>query len=158
MARRGALRLVLHGAILMLVGMLVGIPAFGFGPPRTMDDEFRLFFRQTHLIPIAQGAWMIASGAVLRELALTDGRASTLVWSLILSAYALLLAQLAWAIALTLGWTEAAHHGVQHSALAPLYIGALSVTAVGAIVGIILLMVGALSALRQMGHPVRAIH
>ena len=158
MAKRGALRLVLNGAILMLVGMLVGFPGFLFGPPISMDDEFRLFFRQSHLIPIAQGAWTIASGAVLPSLALSDALASALVWSIIVSDYSILLAQSAWGIALAIGWTEAAGHGVQHSALAPLYLGGLGVTALGALAGIVLIIVGASSALRQMNGPIRTIH
>jgi hypothetical protein len=158
MAKRGALRLVLNGAILMLVGMLVGFPGFFFGPPTSMDDEFRLFFRQSHLIPIAQGAWTIASGAVLPSLALSDALASVLVWSIIVSDYSILLAQSAWGIALAIGWTEAAGKQVQHSPLAPLYLGALGMTAVGALAGIILITVGAFRALRQTNCPVRTIH
>jgi hypothetical protein len=158
MAKRGALRLILNGAILMLVGMLVGIPGFAFGPPLSMNDEFRLFFRQTHLIPIAQGAWMIASGAVLPSLALSDVLASTLIWSMIVSGYSLLVAQAAWGAALAFGWTVKAGTGVLHSPLAPVYLGALVVTALGALAGIVLIAIGAFSALRQMNSPVRTIH
>lgn len=157
MAKRGALRLVLNGAILMLVGMLVGIPGLAF-TSLSMNDEFRLFYRQTHLIPIAQGAWMIASGAVLPSLALSDVLASTLVWSMIVSGYSLLVAQSAWGAALALGWTISVGSGVQHSPLAPFYLGALVATGLTAIAGIILIIIGAFSALREMNSPVRTIH
>ena len=141
----------------MLVGMLVGIPGLAF-TSLSINDEFRLFYRQTHLIPIAQGAWMIASGAVLPSLALSDVLASALVWSMIVSGYSLLVAQSAWGTALALGWTMSAGSGVEHSPLAPLYLGALVATGLTALAGIILIMVGAFSALREMNSPARTIH
>ena len=158
MARRGTLRLIFHGTIFLAIGMLVGFPGFLYGPPKSIDDEFRLFFRQSHLIPIATGIWLIASGAVLPNLNLKNGSASLLVWSLIVSSYSLLLAQAAWFTALQLGWTEKAGKPVIHTPLAPLYIGALVVVAVGAVIGNTVMLLGAYSALRQLDRPVGMIH
>jgi hypothetical protein len=158
MARRGALRLILHGAILLLIGMSVGFPAFLFGPPTKMDDEFRLFFRQSHLIPIATGAWMIAIAGGLPHLSLKDRGASWLIWSLVISAYSLVVAQMAWGAALYVGWTRANGEPVTQSPLAPLYIGSLGVVAAGAIVGTFIIMLGAYSALRQLARPVQELH
>jgi hypothetical protein len=158
MARRGTLRLIFHGTIFLAFGMLVGFPGFLHGPPKSIDDEFRLFFRQSHLIPIATGIWLIASGVALPTLNLKNGRASLLVWSLIVSSYSLLLAQGVWFTALQLGWTEKAGKPVMHTPLAPLYIGALIVVATGAVIGNTVMLLGAFSALRELDHPVGMIH
>ncbi len=158
MARRGTLRLIFHGTIFLLIGMLVGFPGFHYGPPTSMDDEFRLFFRQSHLIPIATGIWLIASGAALPNLNLKNASASLLVWSLLVSSYFLLLAQAAWFTAMRLGWTEKACKPILHSPLAPLYIGALIVVAFGALIGNTVMLLGAYSALRQLDRPVGMIH
>jgi len=158
MTRRGTLRLIFNGTVFLLVGFLVGFPGFLYGPPTKMDDEFRLFFRQTHLIPVATGIWLIASGAALPSLDLKNGRASLLVWSMLVSSYFLLLAQAVWFTALQLGWTEAAGKPVLHSPLAPLYGGALFVVAVGALIGNGVMLVGAYSALRELDRPVGLIH
>ena len=158
MTRRGTLRLIFHGTIFLAIGMLVGFPGFLYGPPKSIDDEFRLFFRQSHLIPIATGVWLIANGAALPNLNLKNGSASLLVWSLIVSSYSLLLAQAAWFTALQLGWTEKAGKQVIHTPLGPLYIGALVVVGVGAVIGNTVMLLGAFSALRQLDHPVGMIH
>ena len=158
MSRRGTLRLIFHGTIFLAIGMLVGFPGFMYGPPKSMDDEFRLFFRQSHLIPIATGVWLIASGAALPNLNLRNASASLLVWSMIVSSYPLLLAQAVWFTALQLKWTERAHKPVLHSPLAPFYIGALLVVAVGALIGNAVMLIGAFSALRQLDRPVGMIH
>jgi hypothetical protein len=123
-----------------------------------MDDEFRLFMRQSHLIPLITGIWLTAVAGALPRLSLTERRAFLLVWSLIVSGYSLLLAQTAWGVALKVGWTEATHEPILKSPLAPVYIGALAVTALGALIGDVLIMLGAFSAIRQTAHVSRTIH
>jgi hypothetical protein len=152
MARRAALWLILHGAIVMLVGMFVGFPGFFVGMAHPMDDEVRLFYRQSHLIPLATGIWMIAVAGGLSQLSLSDRSASALVWSLVISAYSLVLAQAIWGTALLVG------SSVQHPPAQYLYAGALIVTAVGALIGTYLIVSGAYSALKQSENPVRTVH
>lgn len=157
MARSSVLRIIFHGGILLLIGMLVGFPGFWFGPPRTMDDELRLFFRQSHLIPIAQGAWMVAIAGVLPYLSLTDRGSSGVVWSLIISAYALVIAQMTWGVALWIGWRQSTEP-ILKSPLAPVYCGALILVAGGALVATFLITRGAFIALRQLDQRVRDLH
>jgi hypothetical protein len=152
MARRAALWLILHGAIVMLIGMFVGFPGFTVSREYPMTDNIRLFFRQSHLIPLATGIWMIAIAGVLPQLSLTDRSASALVWSLVISAYSLLVAQTVWGIALRIGSDI-----TQPPAEYP-YAAALIVTAAGALIGTCVILYGAYSALRQSENPVRMVH
>lgn len=157
MTRSSVLRIVFHGGILLLIGMLVGFPGFCFGPPRTMDDELRLFFRQSHLIPIAQGTWMVAIAGILPYLSLTDRGSLGIVWSLITSAYALVIAQMTWGLALWIGWRQP-YEPILKSPLAPVYAGALILVAGGVLVATFLITRGAFVALRQLDEPVRNLH
>lgn len=152
MARRAALWLILHGAIVMLIGMFVGFPGFPVSRHDPMTSDLRLFYRQSHLIPLATGIWMIAIAGGLPQLSLTDRSASALVWSLVVSAYSLVLAQTVWAIALLNG------RDIKKPPAEYPYDAALAVTAVGALIGVCLILYGAYSALRQSENPVRTVH
>ena len=152
MARRAALWLILHGAIVMLIGMFVGFPGFPVSRHDPMTSDLRLFYRQSHLIPLATGIWMIAIAGVLPQLSLTDRSASALVWSLVVSAYSLVVAQVVWGIALRIG------SDIKKPPAEYPYEAALAVTAVGALIGTYLIVSGAYSALRQSENPVRTVH
>jgi hypothetical protein len=80
------MQIVLHGSILLLVGMLAGIPlteavtseraeatAHVWG---VVHDTFLLF-----------GVWLVALGAVWQRLVLGGRAASVLLWSLVASVY-----------------------------------------------------------------------
>jgi len=152
MARRAALWLILHGAIVMLIGMFVGFPGFAVSRHCPMTSDMRLFFRQSHLIPLATGIWMIAIAGVLPQLSLSDRGASALVWSLVVSAYSLVVAQTVWGIALRIG------SDIKVPPAEYPYDAALAVTALGALIGVCLILYGAYSALRQSENPVRMVH
>ncbi len=152
MARRAALWLILHGAIVMLIGMVVGFPGFIVARDYPMTDDIRLFFRQSHLIPLATGIWMIAIAGGLPQLSLTDRSASALVWSLVVSAYSLVVAQAIWGTALR--WVA----GITQPPAEYPYAAALIVTAAGALIGTCVILYGAYSALRQSENPVRMVH
>ena len=152
MARRAALWLILHGAIVMLIGMFVGFPGFAVSRHCPMTSDMRLFFRQSHLIPLATGIWMIAIAGVLPQLSLSDRGASALVWSLVVSAYSLVVAQTVWGIALRIG------SDIKKPPAEYPYDAALAVTALGALIGVCLILYGAYSALRQSENPVRMVH
>jgi len=148
MSRRGHLQLILHGAIILLIGMLVGIPGFPSTQKYTLMDEIRLFWRQAHLIPVVTGAWMIASGAALPHLKLTDRGESLLTWSLIVSGYAFPVSLLPWAYALF-----KLHVDVMKSSFVALYMLPLLITGIGALVGDLLIIRGAYTALRDKREP-----
>ena len=117
-----------------------------------MTSDMRLFFRQSHLIPLATGIWMIAIAGVLPQLSLSHRSASALVWSLVVSAYSFVLAQMVWGIALRMG-SDIALPPAEYP-----YEAALAVTAVGALIGVCLILYGAYWALRQSENPVRTVH
>lgn len=148
MTRRGRLQLVFHGAIFLLIGMLSGIPGFFAANNETLLAEGRLFWRQAHLIPVVTGAWMIGSGAALPHLRLSDFRVSLLVWSLIVSQYAFVVAMAAWGVAL---FYLKVH--VMDSAMMWPYLMPLGITGAGAFIGDILMIVGAHAALQKNDTP-----
>ena len=152
MARRAALWLILHGSIVMLIGMFIGFPGFAVSRDYPMTSDMRLFFRQSHLIPLATGIWMIAIAGVLPQLSLSDRGASAFVWSLVVSAYSLVVAQTVWGIALRIG------SDIKVPPAEYPYDAALAVTALGALIGVCLILYGAYSALRQSENPVRMVH
>jgi uncharacterized membrane protein len=149
MTRRGNLQLVFHGAILLLVGMFVGIPGFP-SSKFSMLDPARLFWRQAHLIPVLTGTWMIASGAALPSLKLTDRREWLLAWSLIIAGYAFLVSLLPWAYALFVLNIDIR---ISSRYLLVAYMLPLLVTGVGSLIGDYLIIIGARDALRDKRVP-----
>jgi hypothetical protein len=92
MIRRSQLRLILHGALFMVISMTAGTPAFFIATHYAMNEPVRQFFRQSHSIFMVTGIWMIATGAALPLLELTERGIATLVWSLLVSGYTFLVA------------------------------------------------------------------
>ncbi len=90
MPRRGHLRLFLHGSILLVFSMVLGIPAFSLFS-KGMPEWIHLFWRQSHVILMLTGVWMIAVGSAIPHLALTDRREGFLTGSMIISGYAFVL-------------------------------------------------------------------
>lgn len=78
MIARLQLHVILHGAIVLTIGLLCGLP-FGAVAARA--------WRVAHAGGAALGVMLIAIAAVLPRLRLTDLAASLLAWSLIASAY-----------------------------------------------------------------------
>ena len=85
MIERLQLHVILHGAIVLLVGLLCGIP-FGSVAARAGDDAARAW-RVAHAGGAMLGVMLIAIAAVLPQLRLTDLVASLLAWSLVIGAY-----------------------------------------------------------------------
>jgi hypothetical protein len=90
MTRRGQLRLYFRGVIFLLVAMLIGGPGLIVAMNYGWLDQVRQFVRQSHLILMLTGIWMIASAAALPLLDLTSRALSILVWSLVVSGYTFL--------------------------------------------------------------------
>src|ERR1700688_1639335 len=92
MPRRSQLRLIFHGAIFMLVTMIVGFfEFFLLSLPHAFDEPVRQSLRQWHAILMTTGIWMIATGAGLPLLELTSRGISWLVWMLVISGYTFIL-------------------------------------------------------------------
>jgi len=90
MIRRGQLRLYFHGVIFLVTAMVIGGPGMGLTFHREFLDQLRQFVRQSHLILMLTGIWMMASGAALPILDLTSRGLAILVWSLVVSGYTFL--------------------------------------------------------------------
>jgi len=87
-------RLIFHGAIVMLVGLLCGLPAVtevGEGALRQ--------WHTAHEALIMIGVWLLAMSSVLPALVLERREASGLIWSLLAMGYGLMTALLVAALA-----------------------------------------------------------
>lgn len=91
MSRRSQLRLIFHGALFMVISMTVEMPGLLIAFHHALNDPVRQYLRQAHVIVVATGIWMIATGAALPLLELTEKWIATLVWSLVVSGYTFLI-------------------------------------------------------------------
>ena len=138
------MQILLHGAIVLFVGLLCGIP-FGAAVGSTWGDEAVRAWRVAHSGGVTVGLMLIAIGAVLPRLLLGDRAPSVLVWSLVVSAYSF-----------TLGMVLAATGGVRGlratgPALNWVVFAAYMVGSLGALLGVALMILGAYAALRGTG-------
>jgi hypothetical protein len=81
-----AIQLTLHGAIVVLVGLLTGIP-YGYAINRKQDENTVRAWRVAHSGLAMGGTTMIAISAVLSNLKLDPIFGLTLVWSFVVSGY-----------------------------------------------------------------------
>ena len=79
-------RLVFHGAIVLLIGNLCGIP-LGKAASSGSSEAALHAWRVAHSGLVATGVLLIAVGSALRLVGLGAAAASWLVWSLLASAY-----------------------------------------------------------------------
>jgi hypothetical protein len=87
MTRRSQLRLIYHGALFMVVSMLVQLPGLYVAFSKSLNDPLRQTMRSGHAILMATGIFMIASSMILPLLQLTSRGISWLVWSFVVSGY-----------------------------------------------------------------------
>jgi len=141
---RGQTQLLLHGAIVLFIGLLCGIP-FAVAAGNAWGEEAVRAWRVAHTGGAAVGLMLLAIGAVLPRLVLGNRAAASLAWSLVASGYSFTLGVL---VAATAGV-----RGLQAAGPAPNWVVFVSyaVGTVGAILGVVLLIVGAAAALR--GEP-----
>ena len=144
MIARLQLHVILHGAIVLFVGLVCGIP-FGSVAARAGDEAARAW-RVAHAGGAALGVMLIAIAAVLPRLRLTDLVASLLAWSLIVSAYSF-----------TAGVVLAAITGARGlraggSAANVLVFLAYLVGALGTLLAVALTIAGAAAALAPLGR------
>ncbi len=135
------MQILLHGAIVLFVGLLCGIP-FGVAARNASSYEATRAWRVAHSGGVTIGLMLIAIGGVLHRLLLGDRAASVLVWSLVASAYSF-----------TLGMVVAATAGVRGlratgPALNWVVFTAYMVGSLGVLLGVALVILGAYAALR----------
>jgi hypothetical protein len=95
MTRRMVLLLVLHGLLLLVVGMLVGL-GFGDAITRHAGPDAERAWRVAHTSLMGLGALYLAMAAVAHTLVLSPRVAALAAWFLVVGAYAS-------AVAFTLG-------------------------------------------------------
>jgi hypothetical protein len=130
-------QLILHGGIVLLVGLLSGA-GFGSAISRGQSEATVRAWRVAHPGIVMGGVLLLALGPVVPHLRLSAAALTALVWSFVSSSYA-------FAIALPLG----AHYGYRGLSGAPpllnrvVYAGNI-IGAAGSLIGTLLLVWGAL--------------
>jgi len=81
------LKLILHGAIVLLVGLLCGLPT-----AIEASTESVRFWHTAHEALIMIGIWMLAASSVRSALVLDRREAMALVWSFLAMSYGLMTA------------------------------------------------------------------
>ena len=80
-------RLILHGAIVLLVGLLCGLPTV----VEAIDESARVW-HTAHEALIMTGIWILAASSLLPALLLPRREATALVWLLIVMGYGFVVA------------------------------------------------------------------
>jgi hypothetical protein len=130
--------LILHGAAILLLGLLSGLPAVAEELAGTQPTTWRA----AHAALLLAGVWLLASGPALAYLVLPPRQRRALCWSLLGAGYAFSAAVL---IQATTGVRALSPHGTVSSWLA--YLANLATVLTG-ILAALLTMLGAWSALR----------
>lgn len=86
MGQRRQIQLSFHGALVLLIGMIFGIP-YALAIVGTWGEETVRAWRVAHTGVAAVGVTLIAVAGILSHLALRERLASLLVWSLLVSGY-----------------------------------------------------------------------
>jgi len=85
---------ILHGAAVLLLGLLLGLAAV----VEELAGTQPLTWRATHNALLLAGVWLLATGAVLHLLELSARQVAALCWSLVVTVYAFATAALIQAI------------------------------------------------------------
>jgi len=153
--QRGQLRLYFHASLFIVLAMTFGTPGLWFTFNDPFLNEYRQFVRQSHVILILTGIWMITSGVILPMLDLSERAISAIVWMLVSSGYTFIVAITLLGILLKIlgpqpadlsQWEiliKAPYH------LAYVYMTLITVSGLTSFFPGVLLLVGARNALRQ---------
>ena len=76
MVNTDRVRLIFHGAVVLLVGLLCGLPTV----VESIDETVR-FWHTAHEALIMVGVWMLAASSVLPSLVLSPRETAALLWS-----------------------------------------------------------------------------
>ena len=90
MAARAELQMLLHGAIVLFLGFLLGFP-LAVGITENSVTAGVHFWRVAHSGLVAGGVWSIATGAAVRHLSLNSHTIPMLAWSVVLANYGFVL-------------------------------------------------------------------
>jgi hypothetical protein len=142
MSDRRQHRVILHGAIVLMIGLLCGLP-FGSVAARAAGDDAARAWRVAHSGGTAVGVMLIAIAAALPRLRLADRAASLLACALIVSAYSFT------AGVLLAASTGARGLGAGASILDAVVFLAYLVGALGSLLAVALTICGAAAALRH---------
>lgn len=78
-------RMIFHGAVVIVLGLLAGFP-YALAITGQMEGDLRAW-RMAHLEGVLNGLLVIAVAAAAARLTLTQGKQRLLAWSLVLMAY-----------------------------------------------------------------------
>jgi hypothetical protein len=134
MTDRDQRRLVFHGAIVLLIGNLCGVPLAAAASAGSSEATMHAW-RVAHSGLVATGVLLIAVGSALRLVVLGAGAASWLVWSLLASAYG-------GVVALVLAGAGANLFAPTAAPLDLLAFAGNAVVVVGTLIGVVLLIRG----------------
>jgi hypothetical protein len=139
-------RLVFHGAIVILLGMLAGFP-YAFVIMGTMEGDLRAW-RMAHLEGVMNGLLCLAAAGVFRRLSLSAGQQRLMTWSFILMGYGNVIASIIGA--------STGERGLQFAAPAAnmVVFSLFTVAIVAVFLGLGLLAYGARPSTRGMGGDV----
>lgn len=87
MADKDRLRLIFHGAIVLLAGLLSGVPTV----VEAMNESGR-FWHTAHEALVMVGIWILAASSVRPVLVLDKREATALMWSLLALGYGFMVA------------------------------------------------------------------
>ncbi len=87
MTRRSALQIAFHGILMVVLGMLVGLP-FADAITSHSGPEVERAWRVAHASLVTAGTLYIAIAAIAHHLILARPAAAFVTWSFVLSAYA----------------------------------------------------------------------
>jgi hypothetical protein len=135
--------LALHGAIVLLLGLLCGLPAVA----EELAGLQPTTWRATHGALLLAGVWLLATAALLPGLVLPPRQRKALAWSLIATGYAFTSAALIQAVT---GVRALAPHGTVSSWVA--YLANLATVAAGVLAALLTLL-GAKAALTRQQPP-----
>jgi len=131
--------LTLHGGIILLLGLLAGLPAVA----EELANNQPPLWRAGHGALLLAGVWLLASAALLPTLVLPTRQRATLAGALLTAGYSFTIAVLVQAAT---GVRALSPHGTLTSWIA---YGANLVTVAAALLAALLTILGASAALRQ---------
>ena len=138
--KRAQLQILLHGVIVLLIGLLCGVP-YGHAITHGWGEDAVRAWRFAHLGLLVGGIWLLAVAGVSHLLVLNARTVSVLAWSLVASAYG-------FTVALVLAAVSGVR-GLEPTGPFANFVVFLAnaVGAFGALVGVVLMVVGTRAAL-----------
>ena len=139
--RRAQLRMLFHALVVLLVGLLCGVP-YGQAITRAWGEEAVRAWRFAHFGLVVAGIWLMVVAAVSHLLALNTRNIAILIHSVVISAYGFTIALVVAAVGGARGLEPTG------SGLNVLAFLANSVAALASLVSVAVMIVGTVAALR----------